>query len=302
MQDLSFVPPERESSQRPKSRGRSPHVRNAQDSGWNWDGADAYPQRERGGSTRTTRQGRGRRKQKNKNKGPPYAALTMPPPWKPEGTPSKEAASTSSAIATAQAEMVKEIREAYMDVKDMPANIRRVVEKHDPNSGRQLTASMSKTTKDLEKARDNLRKLSEAKTKHRTQWMNHMKSLMETLSKQVDAFETQQKSYDDKLKSTQRDIQVTRRELRRFTAQAAADHSAEVTEPIIEEDEQTEHVVDVEEDALRSQVHDLLAKCLNQADKSKVVEIDSEEENMDTSTERGNKRPRSAEPFGSSVK
>ena len=65
-----------------------------------------------------------------------------------------------------------------------------------------------------------------------------MKSLMETLSKQVEAFETQQKSYDEKLKSTQRDIQVTRRELRRLTAQAAADHATEVTEPIMEEDEQ----------------------------------------------------------------
>lgn len=226
----------------------------------------------------------------------------MPPPWKPESTPSKEAASTSSAIATAQAEMVKEIREAYVDEKDMPANIRRVVEKLDPNSGRQLTASMNKATKDLEKARNNLRQLSEAKTKHRTQCMNHMESLMETLSKQVEAFETQQRSYDDKVKSTQRDIQVTRRELRRLTAQAAADHATEVTEPILEEDEQTDNVVDVEEDALRSQVHDLLAKCLGQADKSKVVEIDSDKENMDTSTERGNKRPRSAEPFGSSAK
>jgi len=302
MQDQSFVPPEREHSQRPKSRGRSPHVRSAQDSGWNWDVTDGHPQRDRSGSTKTTRQGRGRRRTKNKNKGPPYAALAMPPPWKPESTPSKEATSTSSAIATAQAEMVKEIRDAYVDEKDMPANIRRVVERLDPNSGRQLTASMNKTTKDLEKARTTLQQLSDAKTKHRTQWMNHMKSLMETLSKQVEAFETQQKSYDEKLKSTQRDIQVTRRELRRLTAQAAADHATEVTEPIMEEDEQADNIVDVEEDALRNQVHDLLAKCLNTADKSKVVEINSDEENMDTSTERGNKRPRSVEPLGSSAK
>jgi len=234
--------------------------------------------------------------------GPPYASMTLPPPWKPDGAPSKETASASSAMAAAQAELVKEIREAYTDVKDMPDNIRRVMEKHDPNSGRQLTASMNKTTKDLEKARDNLRKLSEAKSKHRTQWMNHMKNLMETHSKQVEAFETQQKSYDDKLKSTQRDIQVTRRELRRLTAQAAADHTTEVTEPLLEEDEQADNVVDVEEDALRNQVRDLLDKCLGQADKSKVVEIDTDEENMDTSTERGNKRPRSSEPFGSAAK
>ena len=31
----------------PKSRGRSPHVRSAQDSGWNWDVTDGHPQRDR---------------------------------------------------------------------------------------------------------------------------------------------------------------------------------------------------------------------------------------------------------------
>jgi len=214
----------------------------------------------------------------------------------------KDTTSTSSALATAQAEMVREIREAYTDEKDMPASVRRVVEKHDPNSGRQLTASMNKATKDLEKARDNLRKLSEAKTKHRGKWMAHMKNLMETLSKQVDAFEEQQKDYNNKIKSTQKDIQVTRRELRRLTAQAAADHTAEVAEPALEEDEHSDNAVDVEEDALRTQVHDLLAKCLKKADKATVVEIASDEENMDTGDERANKRPRSSDPFGSSIK
>lgn len=301
MQDKSFVPQQREASQQPTSRGRSPHVRSVHTSDWNWDGTTVHPQRERSGSAKTTKQGRGRRKKHTK--GPPYATLTMPPPWKPDGTALRDSTSAPSTAVTVQAEWIKEIREAYGDEKDMPANIRRMLEKHDPNSGRQLTASINKTTKDLEKARDSLQKLSEAKAKHRTQWMSHMKSLMETLSKQVEAFEVQQKNYDDKIKSNQRDIQVTRRELKRLTAQAAADHSTEIAEAAPEEEEQTDiaiKLIDVEEDALRSQVHELLAKCLNQADRSKAVEIESDEEHMDTSTERGSKRPRSAGPFGSS--
>ncbi|CAL1158649.1 unnamed protein product [Cladocopium goreaui] len=209
----------------------------------------------------------------------------------PEEASTKETPSASSVLATAQAEMVKEIREAYTDEKDMPASVRRMVEKHDPNSGRQLTASMNKTTKDLEKARDSLQRLSDAKAKHRSKWMNHMKSLMETLSKQVEAFEDQQRSYNDKIKTAQKDITITRRELRRLTAQAAADHSAEVVEPTLDEEDQTDSAVDVEEDELRTQVYDLLSKCLKKADKATVVEINSDEEHMDTSAERANKRP-----------
>ena len=302
MQDLSFTPPERDPSRRPKSRGRSPHVKNEQYTGWHWDGSTTYPDRGRSGSAKPAGQGRGRRRQKNKNKGQPYAALAMPPPWKPEEASTKETPSASSVLATAQAEMVKEIREAYTDEKDMPASVRRMVEKHDPNSGRQLTASMNKTTKDLEKARDSLQRLSDAKAKHRSKWMNHMKSLMETLSKQVEAFEDQQRSYNDKIKTAQKDITITRRELRRLTAQAAADHSAEVVEPTLDEEDQTDSAVDVEEDELRTQVYDLLSKCLKKADKATVVEINSDEEHMDTSAERANKRPRSADPFGSSTK
>ena len=61
--------------------------------------------------------------------------------------------------------------------------------------------------------------------------------------------------------------------------------------------------MDVEEDSLRSQVHELLAKCLKTADRSIVVEIASDEENaMDTSAERASKRPRSTEPYGSGGK
>ena len=43
--------------------------------------------------------------------------------------------------------MVKEIRDAYPDEKEMPSNLRKFVDKHDPNSGKQLTAAMNKTTK-----------------------------------------------------------------------------------------------------------------------------------------------------------
>ena len=229
--------------------------------------------------------------------------MTRPPPWKPEAVPYKESATSSSAMASAQAEFAKEIREAYPDGKDMPENVRRVVEKHDLLSGRQLSSAMNKATKHLDKTRSEMRNLLDAQSKHKSHWMKHMKSLIETLTKQVEAFDTQQKDYSNKIRIAHRNIQTARNDLQKLTAEAAADRTTDLQESAIEEEEHTEAAVDVEEDSLRSQVHELLAKCLKTADRSIVVEIASDEENaMDTSAERASKRPRSTEPYGSGGK
>lgn len=133
--------------------------------------------------------------------------------------------------------------------------------------------------------------------------MKHMKSLIETLTKQVEAFDTQQKDYSNKIRTAQQNIQNARCDLQKLTAEAAADRTIDQQEAAVEEEEHKIAAVDVEEDALRTQVHELLAKCMKTADRSIVVDIPSDEEGaMDTSTERASKRPRSVEPFASGGK
>lgn len=192
--------------------------------------------------------------------------------------------------------MAKELREAYMDDKEIPPSVKRFVDKHDPNSGRNLSSAMNKATKALDKARDNLVKLQNASSKHRTHWMTHLKSLMETLSKQAEAFEKQQKDYQQKITSLQRDVQVARRDLQKLSAQAAAS-ATDTRELPAEEEVKIEPFHDAEEEDMRTKVHDLLAACLKPADKAFAVEIDSGDESMEGSTERQSKRPRSLEPF-----
>ena len=223
----------------------------------------------------------------------------MPPPWKPDHQPAQEAPSASTVVANAQAELMRELREAYPDEQEMPPNVRKVVEKHDPLSGKNLTAAVNKATKNLDKARDSLRKLQDAKNKHRTQWMHHMKALMETLEKQVAAFDKQQEGYEQKIYTTQREVHAARKDLTQLTVQAAANPHPEI--PVANEDDdiKSEIAGDPEEDGIRTQVYELLSKCLRKADKAAVVvDVPSEEEQMDTSTERHTKRPRSLEPFG----
>ena len=198
----------------------------------------------------------------------------------------------------AQAEMVKELREAYPDEDEMPDGVRKMVEKYDPQSGRHLTSAMHKATKALGESRDNLKKFQDAQAKHRSRWLTHLKALMETLSKQVEAFEKQQKDYANKIRDMQRNIQTTRRDLQKLNAQAAADHTSEAPPSIAEDEANADQVVDVEEDSLRAQVQDLLSKCLKHSSPAETVEIGSDGEEMDTSTERSSKRQRSVEHYG----
>ena len=269
VQDTTFVPPEQREQSRTTTRGRPAHGRGERQTHWNWDEAD-YRSMSRSASNHSSksaqpqRQGRGRRRNNrprgNKQRDPPYSALALPPPWKADESLAADAA-TSSTTAV-QAELVKELRDAFPDEDEMPEGVRKMMEKYDPQSGRQLTSAMHKATKALGKSRDNLKKFQEARTKHRSRWLVHLKALMETLSQQVDAFEKQQKDYTTKILDMQRSIQATRRDLQKLNVQAAADNKLEIPSTLAEDEHNMDQVVDVEEDSLRAQVQDLLNKCL----------------------------------------
>eukprot|EP00435_Cladocopium_sp_Y103_P012614 s492_g3.t1 len=272
VQDLSFVPGERQSTPGPKSRGRKAK----QEQGWEWnadenDEAEHTTNRERSGSRRQ-RQRRGRRKNQSRHvkeeeedeDGPPYATPSLPPPWKPE-TALKETA-TTQAVPAMDAEMARDLREQYPDAAEMPEGVRKVLEKHEVWTGKQLTSAMLRVSKAVGNAQDDLRKLQDAKVKHRSTWLKHLKALVGTISKQLDSFDKQQDDYSQKIRATRNKIQVHRREMQRLNAQAAADNRADLQANLGEEEANPEIVVDVEEASLRTQVTDLLAKCLKQTE------------------------------------
>jgi len=284
---LTFTPQNRQS--------KSPRQdREVYASTWDWQDQGTASQN-RGRSASVKSQPKPRRRQKKKKPStseavPFYSAPTMPAPWKSEQESDKGAESSATAAAIS-AEMVRDFREAYPNPAAMPAEVRRIVEKYDAQTGKNLTAAMLSTSTQIGESRDTLRKLQDARVKHRTSWLKHMKTLMETLGKQVEAYEKQQKDYDERIKNTRKAIQGARRELQRLNAQAATDQKKDI-QPPIEEDENQEQAIDVEEDDLRTQVQDLLGKCLRKTEAA--IDIPSEEEEaMDESTERLAKRPRS---------
>eukprot|EP00435_Cladocopium_sp_Y103_P065547 s381_g27.t1 len=216
----------------------------------------------------------------------------MPTPWKPD-TAHKDAAMTpNTAAVDAEAEMVRDLRDEYPDAAEMPAGVRKVLEKHEHQTGKQLTSSMLRTSRAVGKAREDLRKIQDAKAKHRSTWLQHLKSIVETLTKQIESFDAQQTDYVKRIRITKNNIQAQRRELQRLNAQAAADNRADLQANIGEDDTTNEAVVDVEEAALRSQVNELLNKCFKQTE-APIDILSEDDDHMEE--ERAGKRARSIE-------
>ena len=149
---------------------------------------------------------------------PSYATPSLPPPWNPGETPTKDlpsAVATSDMATTERTEMVQALRTAFPDAKSMPDDVKKFIDKYEVQNSKQITTEMHRATTTMGKARKTLHGLLDAKAKHRTAWLRHLRALLETLQKQVDAFETQQKDYQDRINAARREVQTSRRTLQR---------------------------------------------------------------------------------------
>ena len=201
------------------------------------------------------------------------------------------ASGTADAGSTEKAEIIQTLRSAYPDPKLMPDDVKKLVDKYDVQTNKQLTAEMHRTTTQLGKARKTLHSLQDAKTKHRTAWLRHLKNLLETLQKQIESFDTQQKDYHDRIQAAYKDVMISRRTLQRLNAQAS---EAALPAASIGDDEDEVTSVDGEENELRDQVHKLLQQC-TKASAKEAVSLLSDEEDMDEMPPTS-KRLRSREP------
>ena len=197
---------------------------------------------------------------------------------------------------TERTEMVQALRTAFPDAKSMPDDVKKFIDKYEVQNSKQITTEMHRATTTMGKARKTLHGLLDAKAKHRTAWLRHLRALLETLQKQVDASETQQKDYQDRINAARREVQTSRRTLQRLNAQAA---EAALPETLIEEEDVETVNIDGEDRDLKEQVTILLNKCLKASD-LESIDILSDEEDMAASPVL--KRPRSREPGLSDVR
>ena len=181
-------------------------------------------------------------------------------------------------------EMAQALREAYPDPKNRPDNVRRVLDKADQHTTKHLTSALHRSTDALDKARSTLRQLQEAQHKHRQSWLRHLKQVMESLEKQMVAFDEQQQDYGQRITNGRRAINTSRREIQRLNTQASL---ASMPETVIEDDfDETLPEYDKEEKKLRSQVGELLTKCMEMTEERTPIEIESDDEAMDASRKR----------------
>eukprot|EP00435_Cladocopium_sp_Y103_P041293 s1260_g11.t1 len=300
VQDLSFVPKGRSSSQRAQGRDREQTTRDVQ---WKQDTNPKDQESTSRGRSESAKKrrgrGRGRKNPAQEEDGlPSYTAPAMPPPWRAsEGFGREVPAPAEMADMTAEerAEVISALRTAYPNQSEMPANIKKLVDKYDVQTTQQLTKNMHRTTDSIKKARQMLHKLQDAKINHRKSWLRHLSTLMETLGKQIEAFENQQKDYQDRIQTSRKELQTSRRSLQRLNVQAA---EAAIPEAVIEEEDQPEpQQQDAEESELRSQVNVLLRKCIKATANKEMIEIlsEAEEDGVDMVGPLV-KRPRSREP------
>eukprot|EP00435_Cladocopium_sp_Y103_P007231 s2370_g2.t1 len=296
VQDNTYVPQKR----RPRSRNprQVHHQQDQEDWDQNWEEGGA-PRSSRSGSNKGKQRPR-RRRQQNRIKSrestvPTYSTPALPPPWKPDKTLPKDA-KESAAIAAAQdnnAELAHALREAYPDPKEMPDYARKALEKAEVRTTQQINADMLKSTTSLGDSRSLLQKLNEAKTKHRNSWLKHLKLVMESLEKQMNAFDAQQEEYASRINDTQKRITILRRDVQRLNQHAA--HASIPEIPLAEDHNVDTAELDSEEITLRSQVGDLLQKCLKASGRGEAIEIKSEEED-DEAMAPSSKRQRSIDP------
>ena len=240
-------------------------------------------------SNRQSRKNRGRRGRGRGNKNeevPTYAKPTLPPPWMPNSGNSAAATlvTENTSTDTENYEMAQALREAYPDPKNRPDNVRRVLDKADQHTTKHLTSALHRSTDALDKARSTLRQLQEAQHKHRQSWLRHLKQVMESLEKQMVAFDEQQQDYGQRITNGRRAINTSRREIQRLNTQASL---ASMPETVIEDDfDETLPEYDKEEKKLRSQVGELLTKCMEMTEERTPIEIESDDEAMDASRKR----------------
>ena len=296
MADNKYVPQNR------RARSQTPRqVHQTEDANWH----NQQSSRRRNTSNRSSassrqdakpkgRRGRGRGKKKDVDV-LNYATPTLPPPWKPSSGPSKDTP-TAAEVAACTAdkyEMAQALRDAYPDPKNRPENVRRALIKAEQNTSKHLTSALHRNTDVLDKTRSMLRQLQEAQHKHRQAWLRHLKQVMESFEKQMNAFDDQQADYQQRITNGRRTINVSRRELQRLNAQAS---TASVPETILDDDVDDEALpsFDQEEKELRSQVGEILQKCMKLAEPTEAVEIASDDDMDDV--KHVPKRHRSQDP------
>ena len=281
-------------------------------SDWSWDWpSDAQPRgrgaKQRGQKPWTRSASARARAAKGKSKGQqadtssPFAQTSSSPwPTTEQTTNSTtpfplQQPLTPSATAlipdNSDAELIQAVKLEYPDLTKAPLSIQTAVAKAEKRTTpKQLASGLHKTSSAVSNASKELKALRDAKSKHRERWLKHLHDSVRSWEQQLKLYTEQQANYNGLIQKARQDLGAARQTLEDLNKKAEDDSDQDV----IPDDPTTG---DAEAQALVQQVQTVLQACTRAACKEETMEISDDE-----TAEPLNKRPRSVEPFGGSVK
>ena len=187
----------------------------------------------------------------------PLPAPTPFPTLQNSAMSSMMEASSGGSQSQPGAELIAAIKKAFPDSSSLPVEIKEALDKTEVA----VTKDLHRATSALCRAQKSLRELEEAKEKHRTQWLTHLKDALQSWQQQMQSYEDQQQSFKDAIAKAKTDLDQSHRSIQVLNAKAAG---KQPPQPAVREPEELgppQGEEDPEEKNLRKQVHQALAQC-----------------------------------------
>ena len=137
--------------------------------------------------------------------GPPYASQsTATTPW-----PSLENAKATE-VDAAQQDLVIAVKKQWPDPTTTPTDVKAGVEKCNTVTKKQITKGLHRETGNLDRARQAISELQQAKDNHGHAWMRHIEKAAEAWKAQITACQTQQRESVTESKAQPPECRLTR--------------------------------------------------------------------------------------------
>ena len=205
-----------------------------------------------------------------------------------------------------QQEMAAALRRAYPDPTKVPEDVQVMLDRADKESGRLGLKNLHQAAKHLDRAKKQLKEVTDQKIAHRTMWIQHLTEGIKMWENQLDSYRRHQATLTELATKAQKEVTSTSRIIQLLGAAGTGSSAAPIPPPEpIEATETAEEGANPEEEKLRTALQTVLKACASSLglqpealQGAQAVEIQSDGENKDKEDEQNKKRQRSLEPFG----
>lgn len=182
----------------------------------------------------------------------PFVQLQQPPI-----IPGAAASSSgSNPQASANAEVVKALKEAYADAVAMPPQVKELLEKFSSENSKSQIKELHQATTALGKAKKAQQELLEQRKVHRTNWLKHLEHSVAMWQKQLETYRIRQSEFQSAINRATSEVTSARTQILSLNAADAALKLQPMEEP-----EDADDTTEAEEIKLRKDLQTILQTC-----------------------------------------